>query len=124
MNVQIITAPTGERLVVLPEAEYQALVAAAEDASDMKTVRSFREKLASGEEELLPSEMVDRILAGESAVRVWRSHRGLTTTALAQAAGISQAYLSQIEKGARQGSTASMRKLADALNVSLDDLLG
>ena len=48
--------------------------------------------------------MVDRILNGENLVRVWREHRGLTVSALAQMAGIAQPYLSQIETGKREGT--------------------
>ncbi len=57
MNPQIIVSPTGERLVVIPEADYQALIAAAAEAADVAPVHRFRERLARGEEELLPARM-------------------------------------------------------------------
>ncbi|RDJ21796.1 XRE family transcriptional regulator [Bosea caraganae] len=123
MGAQIITSPTGERLVVLPEAEYQALVEAAEDAADISAIARFERRLAAGEEEFVPSEMVDRILAGENVVRVWREHRGLTASALAEKAGIAQSYLSQIETGKREGTLQTMKKIADALKVTVDDLI-
>jgi hypothetical protein len=71
-NAQIIVTPTGERLAVLPEAEYLALLEAADDATDREAVRGFRAALAAGEEELLPAALVDRILDGESPLRVDR----------------------------------------------------
>lgn len=123
MNTQIITSPTGERLVVLAEAEYQALVEAAEETADVAAVRRFKDRLAAGKEELLPAEMVDRILDGESPVRVWRGHRGLSVKALAEKAGIAPAYLSQIETGKRDGTVATIKKLALALGVTVDDLV-
>ncbi len=123
MTVQVITTPAGERLVVLPEADYAAIMSAIEDASDAEIVRVFKERLAAGEEELIPSAMVDRILAGENLVRVWREHRGLTVSALAAQAGIAQPYLSQIETGKREGTLQTMKKIADALRVKLDDLV-
>lgn len=123
MTVQVITTPAGERLVVLPEADYAALMSAIEEASDAEIVRVFTERLAAGEEELIPSAMVDRILAGENRVRVWREHRGLTASALAAQAGIAQPYLSQIETGKREGTLATMKKIADVLRVKLDDLV-
>src|SRR3546814_3871263 len=58
--------------------------------------------------------MVERLLDGENPVRVWREHRGLTVKALAERAGISAAYLSQIEGGQRDGSLDTMRKIAEA----------
>jgi DNA-binding XRE family transcriptional regulator len=123
MSVQIITSPTGERLVVMPEADYEALVEAAEDAADIAAVEAFRRRLAAGEEELIPAEMVMRMVAGESPVRVWREHRGLTMAALAERAGIAQPYLSQIETGKRDGTAQTMKKLALALDVTVDDLI-
>ena len=123
-NAQIIISPTGERLVVLTEAEYRALVDAAADAADVAMIRRFEERLAAGDEELLPEEMVDRILDGENPIRVWREHRGLTVKALAEEAGIAPAYLSQLETGKRAGTVATVKKLAGALGVRVDDLVG
>lgn len=123
MNTQIITTPAGDRLVVLPEADYEALVAAAEDTADIATVRLFKERLASGEEELVPAAIVDRLLAGENAIRVWREHRGLSASSLAEKAGIAQAFLSQIETGKRDGTVTTLKKIADALSVTVDDLI-
>jgi len=123
MNTQIIITPSGERLVVLPEAEYRALVEAAEDAADVEAVRAFERRLAAGEEELIPAEMVDRFLKGESPIRVWREHRGLTLKDLAAKAGIARPYLSQMETGKRDGTVNTMRKIADVLGVAIDDLV-
>jgi DNA-binding XRE family transcriptional regulator len=123
MTTQIITTPAGDRLVVLPEADYEALVAAAEDAADIATVRRFKERLASGEEELVPAAIVDRLVAGENAIRVWREHRGLSASSLAEKAGIAQAFLSQIETGKRDGTVTTLKKIADALSVTVDDLI-
>ncbi|MGD8331990.1 MAG: helix-turn-helix transcriptional regulator [Acidobacteriota bacterium] len=124
MSTQLITSPKGERLIVLPEAEYQALVEAAANAVDAAAVRRFEERLAAGEEELLPAEMVDRIIDGENPIRVWREHRGLSVKLLAEKAGIAAAYLSQIETGKRDGTVATVKRLAAALEVSVDDLVG
>lgn len=122
MTAQTITSPSGERLVVLPESEYEALRAAAEDRADAETVRAFRRLLQAGEEELVPDAVVARLLAGENPVRVWRGHRGLSSRALAQASGISAAYLSEIETGKKDGSLSVMKRVAEALGVDLDDL--
>ncbi|MBK8458159.1 MAG: helix-turn-helix transcriptional regulator [Phyllobacteriaceae bacterium] len=122
MNRQIITTPSGERLVVVPESEFDALIEAAEDAEDREAVRRFEARLATGEEELVPAQIVERLLAGENRVAVWRSYRGLSAKALADAAGIAPAYLSQIEGGKREGSVPTLKRIAGALRVSLDDL--
>lgn len=60
----------------------------------------------------------------ENPVRVWRQHREMSQVQLAEAAGISQAYLAQIKTGKREGTLSLYRSLADALEVDLDDLVG
>ena len=124
MNAKGVTTPAGERLILLSEADYAALLETAEDNADREALLRFRLALAHGEEELIPSEIVDRLLAGENRVRVWREHRGLSIKALAEQAGIAQPFLSQIETGRREGAVATLRKIAEALNVTLDDLVG
>ncbi len=123
MNPQIIISPTGERLVVLAESDFNELMAAAEQAADLASVEAFRRKLAVGEEEFVPAEIVNRILDGENRIRVWREHRGFSCKALAEKSGIASAFLSQIETGKREGTIETLRKIADALSLTIDDLV-
>jgi len=122
MSVQFIETDDGKRLAVLPEADYRALIEAKEESNDLAAVREFDARLARGEEELIPAEYVKRMLDGENKIRVWREYRGLTVKALAEAAGITPAYLSQIETGAREGTLATLKKLSAALRVTIDDI--
>jgi DNA-binding XRE family transcriptional regulator len=119
----IITTPNGDRMAVIPVEEYERLVEAAEETTDVRAYDEAKRRLASGQDELLPSAMVNRILDGENALRVWREHRGLTLKELADKAQVSAPFVSQIEKGQREGSVETMRKLADALKISVDDLI-
>jgi len=119
----IITTPNGDRMAVIPVEEYERLVEAAEETTDVRAYDEAKRRLASGQDELLPSAMVNRILDGENALRVWREHRGLTLKELADKAQVSAPFVSQIEKGQREGSVETMRKLADALRISVDDLI-
>ena len=122
-EAQVIVAPGGARLVVIPEAEYRALNDAAVDASDRKAARRFRAALAGGEEELIPSKVVNSILDGENPIRIWRQHRGMTLGELANRVGIGPAYLSQMETGKRDGTVGTLRKIASELDITLDDLV-
>ena len=81
-----------------------------------------KQRLAAGRDEFIPAEFAERILDGESPVRVWREFRGISVRELAARATISAAYLSQIEGGSRNGSLATMKALAAALSLELDDL--
>ena len=78
--------------------------------------------IARGDEELVPEAFAKRLIAGESPVRVWRELRGLTQAALATWSGVNRVQIANIESGAKSGSVATLRKLADALGVGLDDL--
>jgi transcriptional regulator with XRE-family HTH domain len=57
------------------------------------------------------------------ALRVIRERSGLSLTELARTAGISQPHLSNLERGRRQASPATVRRLADALRVPVPALL-
>lgn len=94
-----------------------------EDAADGEAVRRFRAALAAGEEELLPADLVDRLLSGENPLRVWREYRGLTIKALAEEAGVASSYLSQTETGKRAGTVETLGRLASILRTTIDDLV-
>lgn len=70
----------------------------------------------------IPAAVANAILDGEQPVKVWREQRGLTQEALAGKAGISKAYLCQIETRKRVGALKTLKALADALALRVDDL--
>lgn len=121
-SAQMIDTPRGERMVVLPLKDYERLCAAAEDLADMRAYDRAKQALAAGTDELIPADFGDRILDGESPVRVWREYRGLSVKQLAAGAQISAAYLSQIEGGSRNGSLSTINALAKCLSLDVDDL--
>ncbi|EPE98429.1 helix-turn-helix domain-containing protein [Rhizobium grahamii] len=91
-----------------------------EDASDVEAVRTFHERLARGEEELIPAEFVNRMIDGENLVKVWREHRGMTARDLAEKAGISVEELARIEGGEPAGH--AIEAIAAALRLTVDEL--
>jgi len=121
MAVQFIDVG-GEKLAVMPVADYDRLVAEAEDRADEQVAADAERRRQAGEE-YLPADMVDRLLAGESPLRVWRKHRGMTLQRLSEEAGVSHTYISQIETGDRAGTAKVWRKLATALGLDLDDIV-
>ena len=111
----------GENYVVIRRDEYERLRPAAdEDAADVDAIRGV---LDAPDETWAPADLVRRISEGEHPVRVWRTHRGMTARALADAAGIPSSYLSAIERGVKPGSVKALNSLAVALDVPLDDLV-
>ena len=62
------------------------------------------------------------VVRGDSLLKAWRDYRGLTQAQVAARAGMSQPAYARLEKATVQPRTATLRKLADALNVSLAQL--
>jgi DNA-binding XRE family transcriptional regulator/mRNA-degrading endonuclease RelE of RelBE toxin-antitoxin system/PHD/YefM family antitoxin component YafN of YafNO toxin-antitoxin module len=118
----IITTPSGDRMVIIPVEEYERLVAAADDAADLRDVDAIKRKLAAGEEELIPADVVNRIIDGENKIRVWREYRGMSGKELAEKTGLAAPYISQLETGAREGTIETFKKIAAALRVDIDDI--
>jgi ribosome-binding protein aMBF1 (putative translation factor) len=112
MSAESNGAEEADLLVTTPAEPEEML----EDAAAIAAFHRTRDQ------ERVPIELVDRLLAGESPVKVWREHRGLSQRALAARTGLNFAYLSQIETGARKGTTATLKRLAETLGVDLDDL--
>lgn len=109
--------------ITISRAEYDRLRSAAEDLADLQAYDSATAALASGDDELVPAVFADRILNGEPPLHVLREWRGITGVELARRSGVNRVQILDIEAGRRGGSVATMKKLADALGVSLDDLV-
>jgi len=122
-EIQIIEREGKPEWAVLPYEEYLELVEQAEMLEDIRDFDRISAAIDSGEEELIPSDVVYAILDGENPIKVWREYRGLTQQQLADKAGISKPYLSQIETGKRKGTMDILSAIAKALDVSLDDVV-
>ena len=73
--------------------------------------------------DFLPDALVKRMIDGESPLKVWCEHRGIKPSALARRVGISPGYVSDIIAGKKSGSVEVLRKIADALGVTIDDIV-
>lgn len=56
-------------------------------------------------------------------LRMWRERRALTQQELADKAGITRVALQRIESGLAEPRPPTVRRLAEALRVELDDLM-
>ena len=109
--------------VTIPKVEYERLCALEEDFADIKAALAVEARIGSGEEELIPADVVDRLIDGEPPVRVWRELRKLTQADLSRAAGVNRVQIVEIEAGRSTGSVHTLRKLADALGIAVDDII-
>jgi DNA-binding XRE family transcriptional regulator len=116
MNVQIIELNGAPALAVLPIAEWNALLEQLEELQDIADAK------AAMTEETFPAEFVDRLLAGEPPLKVWREYRGLTLADLAEACGVTPRELSIVEDNATKPAADLLTRLAQALGCDVDDL--
>ena len=122
-NIQLIERDGKPEWAILPYEAYLELLEQAEMLEDIRDFDAAKSALEKGEDELIPGEVVFAILDGKNPIKVWREYRGLTQQQLADAAGISKPYLSQIETGKRTGATEVLSAIAKALDVSLDEVV-
>jgi hypothetical protein len=122
MNVRFKMTDNGE-VAILPRKDYEALAAKAreadEDVGTARLVARARREITAGMP-LIPKEVVDRISAGENALRALREWRGKTQLYISQMTNIGQGYISDLESGRRKGTAAALKKIADVLKVPLD----
>lgn len=110
----------GKRFALLPEEVWERVRDAVEETEDVAEIERF-DRADDGVR--IPSAVAFAIADGAHPVRAWREHRGLSQERLAEAAGLSKAYVSQIESGKRTGGARTLRVLAKALTVTLDALI-
>ena len=121
MKPQFITTPGGEELVVIPRADYDAMIAALsdaeEDAVDVAIYDARKAEMVCGANAALPVEVSAAMLRGASLLTALRKWRGLTQNDLANRLEISQGYLSDLESGRRKGASETLEALASALDA-------
>lgn len=110
-------------LVTIPKAEYLRLKSIEEDMSDLRSANEVLDRIEAGSEELISSEVVARLLNGEPPLAVWRNYRHLSQTDLARQSDVNRIQIIDIEAGRKTGSVATLRKLATALGIDIEDLL-
>ncbi len=115
MDVHSYTTPDGAERVSMPRSDYQNLIDARDHAIAMR-------EIAAGAPLLTETEL-NAYLASPSPLAFWRKRAGLTQSALAQKAGITQAFLAQIEAGDRDGTVGVLKRISQALGLRIDDLI-
>ena len=125
---QFIRTPSGEELVVLSRADYDALIealaVAEEDAADVAIYDARKAELAGATDAVLPPAVSAALLRGARLLEALRDWRGMTQTKLAEATGLAQGYLSDLERGRRRGTPDTLTRIAAALDVPAKWLVG
>lgn len=117
--------PIGEtkETVTLSRADFEAMLEELEDAEDRVLVLEdcLEDAKPGGEQYLLTMAETMRLIDGENPIRVWREKRGMSLTQLANAVGLHDADLADVENGKPVGD-AMLFKLSHALDVLGDQL--
>lgn len=110
-ELHVVKSREDAELVALTPRHYDELIERAENAAAVAAYRRTRK------EEAFPAELLDQMLAGETPLRVWRRHRGMTQQELANKIGISKSHLSEVESGKSEFSQSTLRKAAKAMDI-------
>lgn len=108
MDPQVIKKDGKPVFAVIPWDEYQRLALSAEDKDESDV--------------WFPNDVVKANVRGDSLIKAWREHFGLTQTDLAEKAGMKQSALARLEK-AGNPRTSTLKKLAEALNITVEQLI-
>lgn len=118
-EVQVIEKDGKPAFYVLPAALWELVKETIEDAED---AAAYADAVKNDDGARYPAAVAAAMRDGATAVRAFREHRGMTLQVLADAAGVSKPYVSQIESGKRTGTMATLTKIAAALGVPLSAL--
>jgi len=116
MTVQIIESNGKPAFAVVPMREWEALLSKLENLQDIADAKAVLN------EETFPAEFADRLLNGESPLKVWREYRAKTLQTLADECGVTRQMLSMVEGGKAKPSSDLLARLAAALGCEMDDI--
>ena len=104
-----------EETVTLTRTEYDALISRNDELEDRLAALMTRTMGLR-----VPHEVALAIIRGRSPILAFRNHRGLTLRELSDKTGIAASYLSEIERGHKNGSASALAKIASALGTTID----
>ena len=122
MNIETIIHD-GKKMAILPVSQLQRLIKDSEMLSDVRLYDAAKTDLKLKHDEIIPFELIERRVSGENAVKIWREYREITQEKLAKISGVSRAMIAAIESQHKKGSAVTLKKLAMALDISLEQLV-
>lgn len=118
MNVHILEKNGAPEWAILPFSEYRTLL---EAQAMLEDIQSYDEACRHPEE-AVPIALADRLLQGESPLKVWREYRQFSRAQLAAQCGFTVETLSVWETRQQNPTPEQLQKLAEVLAVDADDL--
>ena len=109
IDLQVIKIDGKPAFAVLPWKQYEELLSRIEDEDESDV--------------WFPHEVVKANVRGDTLVKAWREYLGLTQQELAKKAGMKQASIARIEAGKTTPRKTTLKRLADAMGISVEQLL-
>ncbi len=106
---QIIIQNGKPAFAVIPWGKYQELI--------------HNQTEADESEVWFPNEVVKANVRGETLAKAWREYFKLTQKELAEKAGMKQSALARLENGNSKPRNSTLKKIAEALGIELDQLI-
>ena len=123
LKVSVIKDHTGSPVgVVLPFEIFRQLAEQAESALSDEDLAAIVLATHDPNEETWPAALVNRLLDGENPLHVYRTYRGLSQKSLAEKAGCTANYISQLETGRRVMSPIMASSLANILGTDAEEV--
>ncbi len=82
---------------VVPMDEYMLMNSLKEDYDDVLRIAKAKQEIAQGHDELIPLEIMERLMSDESKLKVWREYRKLTPKDLSEKSGVSVSVISKLK---------------------------
>ena len=109
IDPQIIKQDGKPAFAVIPWNEYQKLL---------------NNQIESDESDVwFPNEVVKANVRGDSLLKAWREYLKLTQAELASKAGMKQSALARLESNIANPRKATLLKLAEAMGITVDQLI-
>ncbi len=106
---QVITQDNKPAFAVIPWDEYKALV---------------NNQIEPDESDIwFPNDVVKANVRGDCLIKAWREYLGLTQDELAAKANLKKPALARLEKSDANPRKSTLKKIADALEITVEQLI-
>ena len=108
---------------VIPMADYELMSLLKEDYDDALSIEKVKQEIELKKDELIPLDVMKKLLTGDSSLKIWREYRALTPKELHDKTGVSLSVISKIENNKQQIDLPKLKIFTEVLGLSYGDLI-
>jgi len=117
--IEILKQNNKPIFAVVPFKKYEEMLEAYEEFQDTKEVEKFK----MSKHKFFPEEIALRIIKEDNPIKIYREFLGITQENLAKDLKVSKQFISQIETNKTAPSLKILKRIAERLDMSVDDLI-